>query len=134
MPTCVVLLVCCSCRPSPTPPPSSPPTPPPEASVRVACRTAVANYCAGNPCDQTLTAAEQNRNLCPATFTTCGDVSVAAQNKVDTSTLWYYERGQLVAVVNQMVPGPRYVCLSGPEVFSLPPCTLSGQSLPACGP
>ncbi|HEX3760019.1 MAG TPA: hypothetical protein VHW23_14990 [Kofleriaceae bacterium] len=99
----------------------------------MACRTAVADYCAGAPCDRTLAAAEQNHNLCPATITACGDFTVAAQNKVDTSTLWYYEGGQLVAVVNQLVPGPRYVCLSGPDVFVIPPCTLSSQSLPACG-
>lgn len=130
MPICVVLLACWSCKPSPTPPP----TPPPPPTVRVACRTALADYCAGSPCDQAVTAAEQNHNLCPATLTTCGDITVAAQNKVDTATLWYYERGVLVAIVTQLVPDPRYVCVAGPEVFEIPTCTLTGQSLPACGP
>jgi hypothetical protein len=127
--TCVVLLACSSCT-HPNPPPTPPPAPP----VRVACRTSVADYCAANPCDQTLAAAEQGSSLCPATITACGDITVVSQNKVDVSTLWHYQGGQLVAIVNQLSPGQRYVCVAGPEVFVIPSCTLSSQSLPGCGP
>jgi hypothetical protein len=122
--TGVVLLACVSCsRPSP------PPTPPP-ATVRVACRTRVADYCATNACDQTLTAVEQDSSLCPATITACNDITVIAQNQSGTSTLWYYQGGPLVAIVRQLSPG--YMCLAGPDVFVIPPCALSSQSSPAC--
>lgn len=127
--TCVVWLACLSCTRNPSPPANPPPPP-----VRVACRTSVADDCAANLCDRTLAAMEQDRSLCPATITTCNDVTVVSQNKGDTSTLWYHQGGQLVAIVSQLSPGPRYMCLAGPEVFVIPPCTLSSQSLPACGP
>lgn len=122
--TGVVLLACVSCS-HPSPPP------PPPATVRVACRTPVADYCAANVCDQTLTAVEQDRSLCPATITACKDITVIAQNQGNTSTLWYYQGGPLVAIVRQLAPG--YMCLAGPDVFVIPPCALSSQSSPACG-
>lgn len=122
--TGVVLLACMCCTRNPSPPPSG--------TVRVACRTSVADYCAANVCDQTLVAAEQNSSVCPATITACNDITVMSQNRGDTSTLWYYQGGPLVAIVRQLAPGPQYMCLAGPDVFVIPPCTLSSQSLPAC--
>lgn len=128
--TCVVLLACSSCSCNHSPPPTPPPAPP----VRVACRTSVTDYCAASHCDPTLAAVEQDSGLCPATITTCNDITVVSQNRVDASTLWYHQGGQLVAIVKQLSPGQRYMCVAGPEVFVIPLCTLSSQSLPACGP
>jgi hypothetical protein len=99
----------------------------------VACRTSVADYCAANPCDRTLTAMEQDRNLCPATIAACNDITVVSQNRGDTAMLWYYQGGPLVAIVHQLSPGQQYSCIAGPDVFVIPSCTLSSQSLPACG-
>jgi hypothetical protein len=130
IPICVVLLACVSCSRNPGPPPS----PPPGSTVRVACRTSVADYCAANPCDRTLGAMQQDRSVCPATITTCGDTTVVFQNRADTSLLWYHQGGQLAAIVHQLPGGQRYACVAGPEVFEIPGCTLSSQSLPACGP
>ena len=124
--TGVVLLACVSCS-HPSPPP------PPPATVRVACRTPVADYCAANACDQTLDAVEQDSSLCPATITTCNDITVVSQSQSDGATLWYQQGGQLVAIVSELSPGQRYVCIAGPEVFTLPACTSSGQRLAACG-
>lgn len=126
--TCVVLLAWCSCSRNPGPPTNPPPGPP----VRVACRTSVTDYCAANRCDRTLAAVEQDRSLCPATITACNDTTVVSQNRGDSSTLWYLQGGQLVASV-QLSPGQQYVCLAGPDVFVIPSCTPSSQSLPACG-
>ncbi len=125
---CVVLLACFSCSHTPAPPPSPPPGPP----VRVACRTDVADYCAANACDQTLSTMEQDSSLCPATITACSDITMVSQNRSDASTLWYQQGGQLVAIVNQLAPG-QYMCLAGPAVFVIPQCTPSSQRLPACG-
>ncbi|HEX8112383.1 MAG TPA: hypothetical protein VF516_31855 [Kofleriaceae bacterium] len=75
---------------------------------------------------------EQDSGLCPATITACGDITVVSQSRGDAATLWYHQGGQLVAIVNQLSPG-RYMCLAGPDVFVLPACTPSSQSLPACG-
>ena len=125
--TGVVLLACVSCSRNPGPPPNPPP-----GTVRVACRTSVADYCAATACDRTLAAAEQNSSVCPATTTACNDITVISQNRGDTATLWYYEGGPLVAIVRQLSAGPQYMCLAGPDVFVLPACTLSSQSLPAC--
>ena len=122
--TGVVLLACVSCS-RPSPPPSQPP-----ATVRVACRTPIADYCAANACDQTLDAVKQDSSLCPATITACDDITVISQNQGGTSTLWYYQGGPLVAIVRQMSPG--YMCVAGPDVFVIPPCVLSSQSSPAC--
>lgn len=125
----VVVLACVSCTRPPNPPPGPPPGPP----VRVACRTSVADYCAANRCDQTLAAVQQDPSLCPATITTCNDSTVVSQSRGNAATLWYLQGGQLVAIIRQLSPGPQDVCLAGPEVFVLPSCTLSSQSLPACG-
>lgn len=118
-------LLACVCCSHPSPPPSPPP-----ATVRVACRTSVADYCAAIACDRTLAAAEQDGGLCPSTLTACNDITAIAQSQGDTATLWYYQGGPLVAIVRQLSPG--YMCLAGPDVFVIPPCALSGQSSPAC--
>src|ERR1044071_2251699 len=99
--TGVVLLACVCCTRNPSPPPSG--------TVRVACRTSVADYCAANVCDQTLVAAEQNSSVCPATITACNDITVMSQNRGDTSTLWYYQGGPLVAIVRQLAPGGQQI-------------------------
>jgi hypothetical protein len=127
--TCAVLLACVSCSRNPGPPPGPPP-----GSVRVACRTPIADYCAATPCDRTLAAMEQDSRVCPATITACGDITAVFQNRPDASVLWYHQGGQLVAIVHQLSPGQRYMCVAGPEVFEIPACTPSSQSLPACGP
>jgi hypothetical protein len=127
--TRAVVLVCVSCSRNPGPPPSPPP-----GSVRVACRTSVADYCAANPCDRTLDAMERDRSVCPATITACGDITAVFQNRADTSLLWYHQGGQLAAIVHPLSPGQRYMCVAGPEVFEIPACTPSSQSLPACAP
>lgn len=123
----VVVLACISCT-RPSPPPSSGPP------VRVACRTSVADHCAANHCDRTLAATEQDESLCPATITACNDTTVVSQSRGGAATLWYHQGGQLVAIVSELAPGQRYVCVAGPETFVLPACPLSGQRLPACGP
>lgn len=123
---CVVVLACVSCTRNP-PPPNPAPGP-----VRVACRTSVADYCAANRCDLTLTAVEQDSSLCPATITACNDTTVVAQGRSDGATLWHHQGGQLVAIVRQL-SGQQFVCLAGPAVFVLPACALSSQSLQACG-
>jgi hypothetical protein len=129
----VVALACMSCtRPSPPPNPGPPPDPGPP--VRVACRTSVADHCAASRCDRTLTDTEQDSSLCPATITACNDTTVVSQSRGDTATLSYYQGGQLVAIVTQLSPGQRDVCVAGPELFVLPGCALSSQHLPACGP
>lgn len=122
--TGVVLLACVSCTRNPSPPPSG--------TVRVACRTSVADYCAENVCDRTLDAVQQDSGVCPATTTACNDITVISQTRGDTSTLWYYQGGPLVAIVRQLSPGPQYMCVAGPDVFVVSPCTLSSQSMPAC--
>jgi len=97
------------------------------------CSTSVADYCASNSCDQTLDAAKQDKNLCPATITRCGRYEVIAKGSIDTVMRWYYRDGQLVAISNEVVPS-RYFCLAGPGTFDAPHCTGTGQSLPACSP
>lgn len=126
---CVALLACACCSRNPGPPPSPPP-----GSVRVACRTRLADHCATHPCDRTLDAMKQDRRICPATITACGDVTLVSQNRADASVRWYHQAGQLTAIVNELAPGPRYMCVAGPEVFEIPACTPSSQSLPACDP
>jgi hypothetical protein len=76
---------------------------------------------------------EQDASLCPATITACNDITVVSQSQSDGATLWYQQGGQLIAIISQLSPGQRYVCIAGPDVFTLPACTLSGQRLPACG-
>jgi hypothetical protein len=92
----------------------------------------VARYCAADGRECTLAGAERDSDLCPATITRCGSTTVIAKNSVDISTLFYYQGGQLVAVVNQRFPGPQYICLAGPERFVVPTCDGPSQNLPVC--
>jgi hypothetical protein len=75
---------------------------------------------------------EHDRAVCPATITACADLALGLQNRGDASPLWYHHGGQLTAIVHQPAPG-RYMCVAGPEVFEIPACTPSGQSVPVCG-
>ena len=97
------------------------------------CSTTVADYCASNSCDQTLAAAEQDKNLCPASLVRCGEYEVVTKGSIDVITRWYYRSGTLVAISSEVVPS-RYTCLAGPSTFDAPQCSGSGQSLPACTP
>ena len=122
----VLVAACASKSPAPSDPPSQPP-------ISLTCSTSVADYCASNTCDQTLAAAEQDKNLCPATLDRCGEYQVVVKGSIDVITRWYYRSGNLVAITSEVVPG-RYTCLAGSGTFDAPRCAGSGQTLPACSP
>jgi hypothetical protein len=123
------LAACASKSPAPTNPPSDPAGQP----ISLTCSTSVTDYCASNSCDQSLAAAEQDKNLCPATLARCGEYQVVVKGSIDVITRWYYRSGNLVAITSEVVPG-RYTCLAGSGTFNAPHCADSGQTLPACSP
>ncbi len=118
-----------ACASTSTNPPESPNQSPP---IALACSTSVADYCASNNCDQSLAAAEQDKNLCPATLTRCGEYDVVKGGS-NVITHWYYRSGNLAAITREVVPN-RYTCLAGPSTFHATCCAGSGQTLPACSP
>ena len=122
---CVVWLSACTS--------SAHPSPPLDPANTLTCSASVVGYCAQNRCDRTLAVARQDKSLCPATITRCGNLDVITHTSIDVATSWYYRRDQLVAIVNLILP-VRRVCLAGPERFQLPVCTAPARRLPVCGP
>src|SRR4051794_24340644 len=95
------------------------------------CGTAITDYCSRNLCDRPLVQAKQDRNLCPASITTCGVFDMIARTAPDTIQTHYYQGGQLYAVDQVTLPSTR-ACLAGPNPFTLPACNEQSQTLPAC--
>lgn len=101
-------------------------------NVALACSTKLADYCAMNHCDADLATAKQDTSLCPASLIRCGDYDVILRSSVDTSTNYYYQAGQLVAIDLLVFPN-RQTCLGGPAMFDAPQCATTNRPLPACG-
>jgi hypothetical protein len=95
------------------------------------CGSTVAAYCTANACQTTLAGAQQDKMLCPASLTPCGDYAVIIKSAIDTSTTYYYFQGNLLAVSHSLLPG-KTTCLAGPPTFTPPSCTGMSQTLPAC--
>jgi hypothetical protein len=95
------------------------------------CGSTVAAYCTATPCQMTLAGATQDKSLCPASLTPCGDYDVIIKSAIDTSTTYYYFQGSLLAVGRSLLPG-KTTCLAGPSTFTPPSCTGTSQTLPAC--
>jgi hypothetical protein len=127
----LVLLAACSSSASSNTPDAA--TSPPDGTIGLTCSTSIAEYCNANSCDQTLAAAQQDKDLCPASQNTCGTFEVITKGRLDTATIYYYQGGQLVAIDNLLLPG-HHVCAAGPATFVEPSCGNTGQTLPACGP
>jgi hypothetical protein len=86
----------------------------------------------GVPCDVTLSAAMSDAALCPASYYACGDGwTIVIAMGIDTSTDYYYQNGQLVAIVRMGVIGP-HACLEGPSSFAPPSCVATTKRLPPC--
>jgi len=85
-----------------------------------------------NHCDADLATAKQDTSLCPASLIRCGDYDVILHSSVDTSTNYYYQDGQLVAIDLLVFPS-RQTCLGGPAMFEAPQCATTNRPLPACG-
>jgi hypothetical protein len=122
-------LAACSSSASSTTPDAS--TTPGDGAAGLTCSTSIAAYCTSNRCDQSLTAAKQDKSLCPASLNTCGAFDVITKGNVDTATIYYYQNDQLVAVDNLLLPN-HHTCAAGPATFAEPTCGNSSQSLPAC--
>jgi hypothetical protein len=125
----VILLAACSSSSSR----ASDASIPSDGSGALTCGTTIADYCAANPCDQTLAAAQQDKSLCPASQNVCDSYTVVTRPSVDTSMSLYYLADQLVAIDHTLLPGHR-TCTAGPSTFSPPTCGPGGQQLPACSP
>ncbi|HEU4735316.1 MAG TPA: hypothetical protein VFT22_45810 [Kofleriaceae bacterium] len=97
------------------------------------CGTTIASFCGAHPCDRTLTDAAQDKALCPASLFTCGGYDVVIEGGLDTSTRYYYQGDQLIAIDHTSLPLLR-TCTAGPARFEVPSCASPGQRLPACGP
>jgi hypothetical protein len=95
------------------------------------CAMTVAAYCNVAGCKTALADARQDRALCPASITPCGEFDVIVKSQIDTSTSYFYFRGQLLAVDHTLLPG-RASCIAGPSTFTPPTCTQPSQTLPAC--
>jgi hypothetical protein len=95
------------------------------------CGTTIPSYCTANRCDPTIDLAKQDRMLCPASLTPCGDYDLIVQGSIDTTTSYYYFQGNLLAVDHTLLPG-RASCVAGPSTFTPPSCTGTSQTLPAC--
>jgi hypothetical protein len=48
------------------------------------CGTQLTDYCSTNLCDRPLVQAKQDRNLCPASITTCGLYDLITRTAIDT--------------------------------------------------
>lgn len=99
--------------------------------ISMSCNSGVSDYCKTTACDDTLTAAEKNAALCPASEIACGGFTVVLRVESGTPTTYYYQSGALVAVAHPSQPGGA-ACLGGPTAFSAPKCATAGRSLPAC--
>lgn len=97
----------------------------------LSCGTTIADFCAARPCDRTLTAAKQDASLCPASFRSCAGLDIVTQGGLDTSTSYYYQGDQLIAIDHVLLPMHR-TCTAGPATFSVPSCSDPGQVLPVC--
>ena len=97
----------------------------------LSCGSTVAAYCGANGCQTTLVGAEQDKSLCPASLTPCGDYNLIVKNAIDTATTYYYFQGNLLAVGHTLLPG-KTTCLAGPSTFTPPSCAGTSQTLPAC--
>lgn len=95
------------------------------------CGTTIASYCSANACQLSLDGAKQDKTLCPASLTPCGDYDVVVKGGLDTRTTYYYFQTRLVAVGHAVLPMPT-TCVAGPSTFSPPTCTQPSQTLPAC--
>lgn len=101
-------------------------------NVALDCSNSLAEYCAMNHCDADLATAKQDTSLCPASLIRCGDYDVILHSSVDTSTNYYYQAGQLVAIDLLVFPNHQ-TCLGGPAMFDAPQCATTNRPLPACG-
>lgn len=97
----------------------------------LSCGSTVAAYCGANGCQTTLAGAEQDKSLCPASLTPCGDYNLIIKSAIDTATTYYYFQGNLLAVGHTLLPG-KMTCLAGPSTFTPPSCSGASQTLPAC--
>lgn len=95
------------------------------------CGSTVATYCTANACQMTLAGAQQDKTLCPASLTPCGDYDVIVKGNIDTTTTYYYFQGNLLAIGHTLLPG-KASCVAGPSTFTPPTCTGMSQALPAC--
>ena len=128
-PGLAIALAACPSNPS-----SSPGGPGvPDGSTALSCGTDLATYCMANRCDPTLSDAEQDRTLCPASLAVCDRYTVITQAGIDTATSLYYLGDQLVAIDHTLLPG-RHTCTAGPSTFAPPSCGPGGTQLPACAP
>jgi hypothetical protein len=100
-------------------------------TIRLTCSSSIAEYCATAHCDLELAVAKQDRSLCPASLIRCNDYDVILRSSVDTSTNYYYQGGQLVAIEFIRYPG-QYSCTAGPAMFDAQHCATTDQPLPAC--
>jgi hypothetical protein len=121
----IVLLAACSSSSSP---PSVDAT---IETISMTCSTDVTAYCNANPCVKSLSAAEKDMSLCPASEITCGGFQVILKSDAGTLTTFYYQGGQLVAVAHPSL-STGATCLGGPASFNAPKCVTAGRSLPAC--
>jgi hypothetical protein len=97
----------------------------------LSCGSTVAAYCGASGCQTTLAGAEQDKSLCPASLTPCGDYNLIIKSAIDTATTYYYFQGNLLAVGRTLLPG-KTSCVAGPSTFTPPSCTGTSQTLPAC--
>lgn len=97
----------------------------------LSCGSTVAAYCGANGCQTALAGAEQDKSLCPASLTPCGDYNLIIKSAIDTATTYYYFQGNLLAVGHTLLPG-KMTCLAGPSTFTPPSCQGTSQTLPAC--
>lgn len=97
----------------------------------LSCGSTVSAYCGASGCQTTLAGAEQDRSLCPASLTPCGDYNLIIKSAIDTATTYYYFQGNLLAVGRTLLPG-KTSCVAGPSTFTPPSCTGTSQTLPAC--
>jgi hypothetical protein len=130
---CLLLLLLAGCSSSASSSNPDATTNPPDGAVGLTCGTTISAYCNANGCDQTLTAAKQDKSLCPASLNACGDFDVITKGGLDTATIYFYQAGQLVAIDNVLLPG-HHACAAGPGTFAEPSCGNNSQTLPACGP
>src|SRR5882762_2690290 len=88
----ILLAACTSSMPSPVD------DNPVVDTTQMTCSTSVKDYCAGNACDQSLAAAQQDKRLCPASEMVCAQFHVVMKTATDSATNFFYQDGQLVAI------------------------------------
>ena len=97
----------------------------------LSCGSTAAAYCGASGCQTTLAGAEQDKSLCPASLTPCGDYNLIIKSAIDTVTTYYYFQGNLLAVTHTLLPRTT-TCFAGPSTFTPPSCAGASQTLPAC--